>query len=196
VLSVAVIALAPVANAQTGDSVTGGAVFIDPGHLPPGSPPALTLEFHFDANSGPSGENPTGTATWSATTPFGTAGGGGSVTCLDVEGTQATIGTLSSPHEVTYFFVSGLIGFATVPVTATSPTYCPSGPGLLDASSISQYFEPRAMSSYGVIIHDAQPLPTTKDQCKNGGWRNFPGFKNEGDCVSFVATSGKTPPVD
>jgi hypothetical protein len=36
--------------------------------------------------------------------------------------------------------------------------------------------------------------PTSKDQCKNGGWRNYPGFKNQGDCVSFVATGGKTPP--
>jgi len=30
--------------------------------------------------------------------------------------------------------------------------------------------------------------PSSKDQCMNGGWRNFPGFKNEGDCVSFVAS--------
>ena len=37
-------------------------------------------------------------------------------------------------------------------------------------------------------------LPTTKDQCKNGGWRNFPGFKNQGQCVSFVATGGKKQP--
>ncbi len=37
--------------------------------------------------------------------------------------------------------------------------------------------------------------PTTKDQCKNGGWRNFPGFKNQGDCVSFIATGGKNPPA-
>ena len=36
--------------------------------------------------------------------------------------------------------------------------------------------------------------PTSKDQCKNGGWRTFPGFKNRGDCVSFVATGGKNPP--
>ena len=34
---------------------------------------------------------------------------------------------------------------------------------------------------------------TSKDQCKNGGWRNFPGFKNQGGCVSFVATGGGTP---
>jgi hypothetical protein len=38
------------------------------------------------------------------------------------------------------------------------------------------------------------PVPKTKDQCKSGGWRNFPGFTNEGDCVSFVATHGKNPP--
>jgi hypothetical protein len=38
--------------------------------------------------------------------------------------------------------------------------------------------------------------PTTKEECKNGGWRNFPGFKNQGDCVSFVATGGKNPPAN
>jgi len=38
--------------------------------------------------------------------------------------------------------------------------------------------------------------PTNIDQCKNGGWQNFfaPSFKNQGDCVSFVATHGKNPP--
>jgi hypothetical protein len=37
--------------------------------------------------------------------------------------------------------------------------------------------------------------PTSKDECKNGGWQNFnPAFKNQGDCVSFVATQGKNPP--
>jgi hypothetical protein len=36
--------------------------------------------------------------------------------------------------------------------------------------------------------------PTNKDQCKNGGWQNYPQFKNQGDCVSFVATGGSNPP--
>jgi hypothetical protein len=36
--------------------------------------------------------------------------------------------------------------------------------------------------------------PTSKDQCRNGGWRDFGVFKNQGDCVSFVATEGKNPP--
>ncbi len=38
--------------------------------------------------------------------------------------------------------------------------------------------------------------PTSKDQCKNGGWQNYTDgngtpFKNQGDCVSYVATGGK-----
>ena len=39
-------------------------------------------------------------------------------------------------------------------------------------------------------------FPTSKDQCKNEGWRTFAplGFKNEGDCVSYVATRGKNLP--
>ncbi len=32
--------------------------------------------------------------------------------------------------------------------------------------------------------------PTSKDQCKNGGWKTFdnPTFKNQGECVSYVQT--------
>jgi hypothetical protein len=38
--------------------------------------------------------------------------------------------------------------------------------------------------------------PTSTSDCKNGGWQNFTDdngnpFKNQGDCVSFVATKGK-----
>jgi hypothetical protein len=34
----------------------------------------------------------------------------------------------------------------------------------------------------------------TKAECKKGGWETFGVFKNQGDCVSFVATKGKNPP--
>jgi hypothetical protein len=30
----------------------------------------------------------------------------------------------------------------------------------------------------------------------NGGWQTFGIFKNQGDCVSFVATGGKNGPGD
>jgi hypothetical protein len=29
--------------------------------------------------------------------------------------------------------------------------------------------------------------PTSKSQCDGAGWSSFPGFKNRGQCVSFVA---------
>jgi hypothetical protein len=37
-------------------------------------------------------------------------------------------------------------------------------------------------------------LPTTKQQCKDTGWQSFGVFKNQGDCVSFVATKGRNQP--
>jgi hypothetical protein len=38
-------------------------------------------------------------------------------------------------------------------------------------------------------------LPTSKAQCKHGGWKDFSGiFKNQGDCVAFVASGDKNPP--
>jgi hypothetical protein len=38
-------------------------------------------------------------------------------------------------------------------------------------------------------------LPTSTDQCKKGGWANFGSFKNQGDCVSFVASGGRNQPA-
>ena len=41
------------------------------------------------------------------------------------------------------------------------------------------------------LMVDAQPLPTSKEQCKQRGYRQF-GFKNQGQCVAFV-TRGPQP---
>ena len=45
-------------------------------------------------------------------------------------------------------------------------------------------------------------LPTSKDECKKNGWATFVNvntdqeiFKNQGDCVSFVASQGKNRPA-
>lgn len=43
-----------------------------------------------------------------------------------------------------------------------------------------------------VVVTD---VLTNKDQCKNGGWQSYGVFKNQGDCVSNVATKGKNPPA-
>jgi hypothetical protein len=56
----------------------------------------------------------------------------------------------------------------------------------------SNYLSSAATTS----IHIQLPVVTTADQCKQGGWRFVTDdlgnlFKNQGDCVSYVATKGK-----
>lgn len=38
-------------------------------------------------------------------------------------------------------------------------------------------------------------VPATANQCKKGGWKAYGVFKNQGDCVSYVATKGKNQPA-
>jgi hypothetical protein len=47
----------------------------------------------------------------------------------------------------------------------------------------------------GAGIPPTGARPADKDQCKNGGWQTFGVFKNQGDCVSWIATAGKNPPA-
>ena len=47
----------------------------------------------------------------------------------------------------------------------------------------------------GTVSYTPAPvLPTSTAQCKNGGWIAYGIFKNQGDCVSYVATKGKNGP--
>jgi hypothetical protein len=51
-----------------------------------------------------------------------------------------------------------------------------------------------------VFSTSASDSPTTTEECKNNGWKNFQNpdgtrmFKNQGDCVSYVATHGMNEP--
>ena len=56
------------------------------------------------------------------------------------------------------------------------PTACPPPAGPLPP-----------IVSGDIVVTEGRPSPTSKDQCRNGGWRRFPQFENEGACVSFVA---------
>jgi hypothetical protein len=80
-------------------------------------------------------------------------------------------------------------------------TFCYTGPPVAGADEIAAYAdtnndgapdvdEPSSSATKTWFV----PLPTSMDQCKSGGWKTFAIFKNQGDCVSFVATKGKNPP--
>lgn len=53
---------------------------------------------------------------------------------------------------------------------------------------------PTGGSGVGIAIASSRSFPTSKSQCKKGGWKTYGVFKNQGDCVSYVATKGKNPP--
>jgi hypothetical protein len=92
------------------------------------------------------------------------------------------------------FGLGGGIGppFATYTATISTPT------GAFHDEGTSFLFGDPASLGEGFVSSLLAPvplLPTSKDQCKNGGWRKFGGvFKNQGDCVSFVVTRGKNRP--
>ncbi len=50
--------------------------------------------------------------------------------------------------------------------------------------------------NFNGTVYDFEPTlsPSSKDDCKKGGWQNFntPTFKNQGDCVSHVASNGRS----
>ena len=40
------------------------------------------------------------------------------------------------------------------------------------------------MLTHSLFVDCSQPA--LEEDCKNGGWRNFPQFKNQGQCIAFV----------
>lgn len=46
-----------------------------------------------------------------------------------------------------------------------------------------------------VVPPQQSAMPDSIDDCKKDGWRRYGVFKNQGDCVSYVATHGGNPPA-
>jgi hypothetical protein len=145
-------------------------------------------EFHFDVRGGPSGESPTGTST-----VFVLGFGSFELTridCLSVSGSTATFAGPLAPNGSGFTY-----GKTTVVDGGTAgagDTY--GSAGFFAPTDCSPYPEGQPLITGDVVVHDAQPLPTSSDQCKNGGWQTFGVFKNQGNCVSFVATEAKNQP--
>jgi hypothetical protein len=162
--------------------------------------------FDFSASSGPAGEAPTGMFAFESEIVREPSLGlriEGTVTCLRVEGRRASFGlALTEPDDQT----AALVGVSDEP----GQTPGAEGPDTLYVKFLESPLgpgdcpvpvDPRSVEisdlfiitdeTGGITVHDAPARPTSKDQCKNGGWRSFPGFKNQGECVAFVQRSPK-----
>ena len=129
-----------------------------------------TLTITVDARSGPSGEDPAGTVTYTFRSLVNTT----NVTCLHVEGNAAVVetdrGVLFNARTV-YLEDGPVDGLS---LNVLPPTGCTTG-----------ILRPIQPATGPVEIHDAQPRPQGKADCKQGGWQRF-GFKNQGQCVRTV----------
>jgi hypothetical protein len=128
------------------------------------------------ATSGPNGENPTGEIAWT--------GNGivdhGPITCLAVSGNTASFNYVSSflpggPIVTGQVVDDNPDTFSTF-LVGRAATDCSPPPGVL----IAQW-----VRGGDITVIDAQ-VPTTRDQCLNGGWKQF-GFANQGQCIKFVS---------
>ena len=161
----------PIPPAQ--DSVTGAGINNVCGPL------------EIDFRSNPIGGNPAGEVRCPPGGTFLT----GRVICLNVQGNVALVTSEAGSFDPTSWLLTrvtdnGATGDKVEMQTQQDPDCggTPRSPSsILGSPATSSWWTP--------------PLPTSKDQCKDGGWRNFPGFKNQGTCVSFVATVGTNHPA-
>jgi len=68
----------------------------------------------------------------------------------------------------------------------------------LSADATTMYFGSNRPGGFGAsdlyVTTREQIFPATRDECKNDGWERFGIYKNQGDCVSYVATGGENQP--
>ena len=74
--------------------------------------------------------------------------------------------------------------FSALPTDPLPPAPSSSDPNYGQFAGLAQNF----------TVVDTKPFPTSKEQCTNGRWRTFGLFRNQGDCVSYVATGAKNVP--
>lgn len=112
---------------------------------------------------------------------------------VDVTGTQ-----ISSPFDVSGNFNYATDGYwvnvrqsqygQSVPATRVTATVTLANGKVVTAENSVLAGNPTS------IYPATTTAPTTKAQCKNGGWKTFtnPSFKNQGQCVRFVKKLGQT----
>ena len=71
----------------------------------------------------------------------------------------------------------------------TVSQYAVGADGTLSARSPAAV--PAGSNPLEIAVTPSPRVPASKEQCKNGGWRNFPQFRNQGQCVAFVERGPK-----
>lgn len=141
-----------------------------------GADPELTQVVTIPANS-------TDTLAWSDNTSWDLFGGSPRVESVDILSGSTVLASTTiftiNPGQGTTGWVSHALDLS---------AYGGQTVGVRFHLTVPQNFTgPAIYSLDGVTLNSTPNLPTSKDQCKDGGWQNYGStFKNQGDCVSFV----------
>lgn len=191
---VAALSMAGVASAATPPSLTGE--FIGPGGAATGDTCASSGSATITGSGAASGPY-SGTYTETLTLDYnGDAVTGGSATFTIVTSDTTITGTEQVVDGELFCLQDG--GFTSKFDTTYSATISAPAGKFHDEGTWGGFVN----SDFGfggnftsTLPNGPIPLtPTSKDQCKNSGWQSFGVFKNQGDCVSFVATGGRNQP--
>jgi hypothetical protein len=146
-----------------------------------GSTPSFAA-IDIRAESGPGGENASGHMTFLL---VATELASGPVTCLSVTGNDAVLNAQTAFGVVTVELVdNGGNGKDTM--SAIGGRRAASDCSPFHTASLTE-----TLTSGRAVIFDAPLLPTSKAQCTSGGWRNYPRFNNQGQCVAFVVKQAR-----
>jgi hypothetical protein len=165
---------------------------------------ARRLSLDVDVQSGPAGENPTGTVRLDSVglTPGGSVTVLTEATCLSVRGRAAIAGVAGTYRQGGFGFeahLAGLIrvvdggegaGADTVEFAyqrgdisgppLPGPTTCSTFPGTFGRDLL--FFPDFTNATGDVVVTDTLPVPTSRDQCRHGAWQQL-GYDSHQECV-------------
>jgi hypothetical protein len=169
----------------------------------------VPLTFSYSATGSASGPYPgtfsvrgrvtggeTASTSFTIDSPVGRVTGTGSISGPGMSCAGSCLGVLDCADNGGQFGCCGPQYRAVGPydATITAPTGAFTDSGIFFAD-LYHGDDPDPLDRFNQSFESSLPAPTpvaptTKNQCKNGGWREF-GFRNQGQCIRFVTHGPK-----
>jgi hypothetical protein len=113
----------------------------------------------------------------------------GPVTCLSVHDNVAVLQTQDSLMRLPIAYrITDNEGLGVPDVVEAAY----ANPGFSDCRPEFSYIRTDRVTSGDIVVVDVPPLPTSKEEYKDGGWRAFSSaFSNQGQCVASVQRGPK-----
>jgi hypothetical protein len=121
------------------------------------------------------------------------------VDAVATSGAIAQTSLTCSGEPATFTYIGQWTGYAAGEQTVTirlQQGWAGNGCAQATPENCNHVRDGQVVATYEVDLGSPAAIPATKDDCKSGAWMTLEdsagnGFKNQGDCVSFVATDGK-----